>query len=1233
MTSAVKEFVVPTGAKLEKIGDNAFYIDTKLEKVDLGDSVKSIGSYAFSESLALTSVNLGHVESVGDYAFAKSTALESFSFPDTVTAAGTSILQNSPKIKMVHVGKNVPALDADTFVNLEALEKIDVDPSNKAMRSDAGVLFTVGEQGALTLTAYPAAKADESYDVPAGTVAIAYAGMAGNQHLKHVTLPEGLTSLADSAFNNDRALETVALPQSLETVGSVFVGNTAVETVELGPNLTTLDDVLGSFSLSPNLRHIVITGGKDLAITGNMGMDSLETVYLGPGVVSLDGSAFPEAEAPKLKTVVVNADLTSAPAGALPASATVYVAAGHDATAELLRGQGYTVKSYAPMSVTLAATPASAKPGDKVSVSAQVAGGIGSNQYRFVSVAADGSETELAGWSDSATLAEVTVPESGSLHVRAYVRDASQLSVAADLTVGEGLSEGSSYAVPAQLLTADGSAVSPLDELLDRADGAEKAVAHVSAGADGSADVTLDFAAGRVTALEPADGGEAAAVATPSEPLTLHVAKLTDRIKVKVTSTYADAPTEATLALDLSGAQAQANLGDLKALLDQAAKLNPTRYTEDTWKALADARDAASAVYDQVGAKQDAVNAAADKLRSAISALKSATGAEWPANGTYNVAISGQNMLVANGRDMVGTSAQIEKDETGTYLLLTLSPATVGDTIGTSAEMDASMVKQFLYYKGSDSSTQYDAGTPVSTSADGKTATYKLQIDDVAQTVTLKVWWKSGSPIAQPLDPILTLGKITPAVTPDATDQSLLAAAYNEYAALDLASYEDGSEKDAFTAALKAAREVLSKPESTKDEVSAALKKLDEAAGALKANVDVSKLEELVGRVGGYVESDYTAQSWKPFSEALTAAQKVIDASKGEGQSAQDLFSKLLSLTGRAAKPTAADINKAYDNLMKASLGLVHTSSGGNGGGTVTPPSRPTTPTTPSGNKVEASAGANGSVALDRQTAAEGDKVTLTPKADEGYHVSSVKVTGKDGRAVAYAYRADGTFAFDMPEGAATVRVEFAKNEPKRFSDVNPDPAVMWQGPGVDFVSSRGIMGGYANPDGTASGTFGVNDPLTRAQFAQLLYSHAQPGLGGSKPANGTGLPDVADGQWYTAAANWAVANKVINGSSDADGSRTFLPDDPVTLEQMVAIVANLKGADVSKADASVLDRFVDKDAVSPWARQAVAWAVQEGLFSGSVEADGLHVRPTEPITRGRVASVLMNAFQKGILK
>ena len=303
------------------------------------------------------------------------------------------------------------------------------------------------------------------------------------------------------------------------------------------------------------------------------------------------------------------------------------------------------------------------------------------------------------------------------------------------------------------------------------------------------------------------------------------------------------------------------------------------------------------------------------------------------------------------------------------------------------------------------------------------------------------------------------------------------------------------------------------------------------------------------------------------------------------------------------------------DGEATATVKVTYKSSTGGGGGTVVP--------TLTKYKVDVADAENGTVKADRATAAKGDKVTLTATAAEGYRTSAVTVTDASGKAVSLTLNADGTYSFEMPASDVKVVASFVKQEAKAFPDVDQSA---WYAKGVAFVSSRGIMGGY--PDGT----FGVGKTLTRAEFAQLLYKRAG-GVDDKTAKNETGMADVADSEWYTAAANWAVANGVINGYGNADGTRTFGPDDPVTLEQMVAIIANLEKADVTKADASVLGRFVDPGDVSPWFTQSVAWAVQAGLVNGSVEGDGLHIRPAEPIMRERVASVIMNAYDKGVLK
>lgn len=191
-----------------------------------------------------------------------------------------------------------------------------------------------------------------------------------------------------------------------------------------------------------------------------------------------------------------------------------------------------------------------------------------------------------------------------------------------------------------------------------------------------------------------------------------------------------------------------------------------------------------------------------------------------------------------------------------------------------------------------------------------------------------------------------------------------------------------------------------------------------------------------------------------------------------------------------------------------------------------------------------------------------------------------------------------------------------------------------WYYDGVKFVYEKGLIKGY-------SGTtlFGVGDTLTRAQLATILYRNANPGVSSdSRPSNTTGMPDVKGGEWYTAGVNWAVENGVINGYADEQGNRfAFGPDDPVTFEQLITVLANCsaKSEDLPSPQESskVLSSFKDGQSVSAWAQANMAWAVENGLVSGYDEPDGQYLRPGEEVARERVAVILMRAFQSGILK
>ncbi|MCI7472818.1 MAG: S-layer homology domain-containing protein, partial [Clostridiales bacterium] len=115
---------------------------------------------------------------------------------------------------------------------------------------------------------------------------------------------------------------------------------------------------------------------------------------------------------------------------------------------------------------------------------------------------------------------------------------------------------------------------------------------------------------------------------------------------------------------------------------------------------------------------------------------------------------------------------------------------------------------------------------------------------------------------------------------------------------------------------------------------------------------------------------------------------------------------------------------------------------------------------------------------------------------------------------------------------------------------------------------------------------------------------------------------DVEQGVWYTDAVNWAASKGIVKGYSDT----VFAPNDTVTREQLATILcryAEYKEYDVSaKGD---LTAFADGGKTSPWAVDAMTWAVGSKLLSGK---GGGVLDPTGTATRAEVAQIFMNFAQ-----
>ena len=178
------------------------------------------------------------------------------------------------------------------------------------------------------------------------------------------------------------------------------------------------------------------------------------------------------------------------------------------------------------------------------------------------------------------------------------------------------------------------------------------------------------------------------------------------------------------------------------------------------------------------------------------------------------------------------------------------------------------------------------------------------------------------------------------------------------------------------------------------------------------------------------------------------------------------------------------------------------------------------------------------------------------------------------------------------------------------FADVSGSD---WFYNDVRYVYEKGIM------DGTGIDRFSPNAPLTRAMIVTILYRMAgSPSVSGSSD-----FTDVAAGKWFAKAVAWAAANGIVNGYGDS----LFGPNDPVTREQLAAILYRyaVYGGMTAVTLEENLGSFADTAQLSAYAIQAMNWAVGQGLINGS----GSNLVPKAQATRAQVAAIIHRYLER----
>ena len=347
---------------------------TGLVQLDLPDSVRIIGREAFSNCAGLTAIRLsGSLTQIGPQAFARTAVtavelpqslqevdggafdyceyLEDISFPDTLVEYAPSAFTRTPwydnqpagalyagsalltykgvlpentdfivregtlsisagflaqqeGLRSVSIPASVQRIGQWAFTGCKNLQQISVDAASTAYASPDSLLLDLTNH---TLLVCPQQKTG-AVTVPDGVETIADTAFQNCQGITAVTLPDGLQTIGAEGFQNCQGITAVTLPDGLQTIGAEgFAGCVGLTGLDIPDTVTWIGG--SAFKDCTALRSVTLSAGLT-AIERETFANcvALQDVAVPDGLQSIRADAFFDCVG--LKRIVLPASVT-----------------------------------------------------------------------------------------------------------------------------------------------------------------------------------------------------------------------------------------------------------------------------------------------------------------------------------------------------------------------------------------------------------------------------------------------------------------------------------------------------------------------------------------------------------------------------------------------------------------------------------------------------------------------------------------------------------------------------------------------------------------------------------------------------------------------------------------------------------------------------------------------------------------------------------------------------------
>ncbi|MGN1421844.1 MAG: leucine-rich repeat protein [Oscillospiraceae bacterium] len=320
--NALKSITMPDS--VTSVGNEVFGSCTSLESITISNDLAALSNNMFYNCTSLTSVTIpSSVTAIEGQAFYACTGLKSVVIPGSVKTIGDSAFYECSALESVAIGSGTESVGTLALCKCTSLKSVSVDSNNQNYTSVDGVLFSKDKS---TLITYPAAKTVTSYSIPNGVTTIAGSAFDQCTNLTSVSIPSSVSTIGSSAFQTCTSLKSVTIPGSVTSIGNwIFNGCTSLETVTICNGVTSIGEwdfascstlasitipssvtTIGNFAFynCSALNHIHIPYGTTAAdYVGRGNLPSTTSYYY---VLNEDGSCPTGDSCPNKPPVTVN---------------------------------------------------------------------------------------------------------------------------------------------------------------------------------------------------------------------------------------------------------------------------------------------------------------------------------------------------------------------------------------------------------------------------------------------------------------------------------------------------------------------------------------------------------------------------------------------------------------------------------------------------------------------------------------------------------------------------------------------------------------------------------------------------------------------------------------------------------------------------------------------------------------------------------------------------------------